>query len=137
MLPKTHIIFGAIFSILVYYLFNITIFQTTLMFLASFLIDFDHYTWYVNKKKEFSLKNAYFHLKNVKPIKPMMMLFHTIEFLFIVFIISFLWIGFLFILVGMLFHSILDIVQMAYDNELHYREFFFTSYLLSDKSNYY
>lgn len=137
MLPKTHIIFGAIFSILMYYLFHTTIFQASLIFLASFLIDFDHYAWYVNKKREFSLKKAYFHLKNVRPTKPTMMFFHTVEFLLIVFLISFLWQGFLFILIGMLFHSILDIIQMAHDNEIYYREFFLTNYLLSDKSDYY
>ena len=137
MLPKTHIILGAIFSILLYYVFNITIFQASLIFFASVFIDVDHYFWYMNKKKEFSLKNAYFHLKNIRPANPMMMLFHTIEFLLIVFLLSFLWKGFLFILIGMLFHSILDIVQMAHDDELHYREFFLISYLLSNKSNYY
>jgi len=136
MLPKTHILLGAIFSILIYYFLGLSLFETSLIFLASFLIDFDHYIWHLNKKKNFNLKKAYFYLKEINLSKPLFMIFHTIEFLLLIFLISFLWEGFLFILIGMLFHSVLDIVQMAHDNELQYREFFFTCYLLSDKSNY-
>ncbi len=137
MLPKWHILFGAIFSALFYLIFKISIFNSILIFLSSVFIDIDHYAWYVNKKKDFSLKNAYIFLKLFKKPKPIMMLFHTIEFLLIVFLLSFFWKGFLFILIGMLFHSLLDIIEMSYENELHFREFFLLSYLLSDKSNYY
>ncbi|VVB78729.1 Uncharacterised protein [uncultured archaeon] len=137
MLPKTHIIFGAIFSLIAYYFLSLDYLQSSLIFVSSFLIDFDHYMWYVNKKKDFSLKNSYYYLKKVRLNKPVMMIFHTIEFLFLVLLLSFLWNGFLFILIGMLFHSVLDIIQMAYEGELEYREFFLTCYLLSEKSNYY
>lgn len=137
MLPKWHILFGAIFSIIMYYFFSLTYFETSLIFLASIFIDVDHYVWYVNKKKDFSLKKAYILLKEFKKPKTIMMLFHTFEFLLIVFLLCFLWRGFLFILIGMLFHSFLDIIDMGYNDELEFREFFLSSYLLSDKNDYY
>ena len=59
MLPKWHILFGAIFSMLVYFIFNINLFQVSLIFLASIFIDFDHYLFYVFRKKDFNLKRVY------------------------------------------------------------------------------
>ncbi len=125
MLPKHHIILGAIFSALLYWLFSLTIFQTLLVFLSSILIDFDHYLWYVARKKDWDLKNSYNYLeklsKNLK--KPIMMVFHTIEFLILVFILSFFWRGFYFALIGMIFHSILDLLYFGHKNMLYVREF--------------
>lgn len=128
MLPKTHFILGAIFSILLYFIFHITAFQASLVFFASFLIDFDHYAWHVLRKKSFSLKKSY-DFFNIKPYEKRMMLFHTLEFILLILILSYFWRKFLFIWIGMIFHSLLDIIQMGYDDELKYREFFLTNFL--------
>jgi len=37
----------------------------------------------------------------------------------------------------MLFHSLLDVIDMYLKKELKLREFFFVKYLVSDKKNYY
>jgi hypothetical protein len=129
MLPKTHAFYGAIFALALYLFIPITLMQAILIFLASFLIDFDHYLWYISNKKDLILKNAYYYLKNLKDKRPGMMLFHTVEFLLLVFLLSFFWDGFLAILVGMVFHSFLDIISLAYENKLHLREFSFIRYL--------
>lgn len=135
MLPKAHIFFGAIFSIVLYF-FGFNLFQCTIIFLSSFLIDFDHYAWFVIKKKNFNLKKAFYFLKAMDKKKPVMMLFHTFEFILFILILSFFYNIFLFVLIGMLFHSLLDIIDLKYYKELHLREFFFFRYIFSDKSKY-
>ncbi len=138
MLPKTHAIAGGIFSILIYFIFQISLFNAFLIFLASFLIDFDHSVWYICRKKDFSLKKAYNLLKSIeKPPKPIMVIFHTIEFLLFMFILSFFFEPFLFLLIGMLFHSVLDIIDLEYRGIFNYREFSLIRYLFSNKKNYY
>jgi len=135
MLPKAHIFFGAIFSIILH-LFGLTTFQCTIIFLSSFLIDFDHYAWFVMKKKNLSLKKAFYYLKTMDKKKPMLMFFHTIEFLFLILILSFFFDIFKFVFIGMMFHSVLDIIELKHTNELHLREFLFSRYLFLDKSKY-
>ena len=138
MLPKWHILFGAIFSMLVYFIFNINLFQVSLIFLASIFIDFDHYLFYVFRKKDFNLKRAYIWHKSLpKDHKPLMQIFHTIEFFIIIFLLSFIWIGFLFILIGLLLHSIIELIDMIYSKKFNGREFSLISYLVRDKKNYF
>jgi len=123
MLPKTHIMLGAIFSLVLFYLFPITIFQVSLIFLASFLIDFDHYVWYVYKKKDFKLKNSYNYLKKDARDLRKLMFFHTIEFHIFVALLGFIWSGFFYILIGMIFHSLTDLIGLIYEKRLRTREF--------------
>ena len=99
MLPKTHILLGLIFSLLIYFSLELTIIQASLVFLSSFLIDFDHYLWYVFKKKDFSLKNAYYYLKDFEKDKAHLMVFH----------------------------SILDLISLGYEGRIHYRKFLLIS----------
>jgi len=137
MLPKTHIILGLIFSIFLYFIFSITISQAMLVFLASVFIDVDHYLVEVLKTKNISIKKAYkTHINLPKKHKPFMHIFHTIEFLIFVTLLFFLikipivsqFI--FFILIGLLFHSSLDLIDMAYNNKWGCREFSLTRYLL-------
>jgi len=139
MFPKWHILLGIIFSILLYILFKITLFQTLLVFLSSVLIDIDHYLFFVKRKKEFSLKKAFnWHKKLVgKQHKPIMHVFHTIEFVTLILILSFFWDIFVFVLIGILFHSIIDIIDMFYNKWYGLREFSLIRYLLKDKKNYF
>lgn len=138
MLPKWHILYGAIFSALAYFTLNVSLFNASLIFLASVFIDVDHYIWLLKRNKTFSLKKSYDWYKALPHNhKPIMHIFHTIEFFVVIFLLSYLWQGFLFILIGLLFHNFLDIIQMVYDNELSGREFILIRYILSkDKSKY-
>ena len=132
MLPKYHLILGLIFSSLLYWLLSLTIFQTILVLLSSILIDVDHYLWYANRKKDISLKNSYFYLKKLseKLKKPIIMLFHTIEFHILIGLLSFIWIGFFYILIGMIFHSISDLLYLGNKNMLYIREFSLIRYFI-------
>lgn len=102
--------------------FPIPLWGIVLVFASSVLIDFDHYLWYVVKKKDWSLKNAYNFLRYTDHGKTLMV-FHTVEFLVLTAILSYWWIGFFYIFTGMIFHSALDIMEMGRRN-LKYREFF-------------
>lgn len=60
MLPKTHIIWGFIFSLILYLFFpsSIGLLGASIIFLSSVLIDVDHYIYYVYKAKNWNLKKA-------------------------------------------------------------------------------
>ena len=68
------------------------------------------------------------------------MIFHTVEFHILVFLLGFLWPGFWFILMGMIFHSILDLISLTYERQLWHREFSLTRYFIikmKDKNHYF
>lgn len=129
MLPKWHAVLGAIFAALIVAFSQIGLYGFILIFFASVFIDFDHYLLFVIRKKDFNLGNAYKFFKHT-PNKKQFQLFHTIEFFTIIAILSYFSIAFLFILIGMLFHLILDLIAAAYMNEIHLREFSFIRYLI-------
>ncbi|MBU1136564.1 MAG: hypothetical protein ABIG37_01670 [Nanoarchaeota archaeon] len=152
MLPKHHILLGALFSFTIFLIFPEIKFYTFVIFLSSFLIDFDHYLVYVFRKKDFNLKkaNKYFltidkqlveSYKNQKiPVglfgifrgrnsslpkrsgfqeflykkntKAPLMIFHTLEFLIFLLIISYFNKLIFFILLGILIHQFLDAIDI-------------------------
>ena len=126
MLPSRHIFFGSIIAFLSYFTFSQTGMTEALIFLAStFLIDVDHYIYYVLVKKNWSLPKAYrwyrikrsYWLNLSRPEKNkhrgVILLFHGIEVLAIVFILGiFVHHWFFYIFLGFLFHLFLDILEM-------------------------
>ena len=135
MLPKTHIILGAIFSLLIYFFLHLSLFSVILIFLASFFIDFDHYLWYIYKKKSLNLKNAYNWFKKKREkwtklskkereiYKRVYLVFHSVEFWIVLLALSFINKIFLFILIGVLFHIIIDYIEIIYTKEKLYSKF--------------
>ena len=105
------------------------------LFLSSFLIDFDHYACSVLKTRRLSLFHAFHYheeadkkaaIDKAKGIKERgdFHLFHTIEFHIFIGLLSLLWIGFFYIFLGMIFHSLIDLASLLYDKEMYKREFF-------------
>ena len=127
MLPKYHIILGFLFSLILWIIFpSISILGALIIFFSSFLIDVDHYLYFVLNKQNINLKNTYNYFvkkrkiaiakktKNKNP-NPLMYLFHGIEVLLILFILGiFTNKIFLFIFIGFAFHLFLDIVEQIY-----------------------
>jgi hypothetical protein len=123
MLPHKHFIFGFGFALALFLLFpQINLIEATLILLASFLIDFDHYLYYAYTHKELSLGNAYkWYIKKGKIILAMpkkerkkfrtaFCIFHGIEIPIILFLLSFfIHSYFYFILIAVVFHLVLDI----------------------------
>jgi len=126
MLPKTHIFFGLIFFLLLYFVFHVSLINSVIFFLSSFLIDVDHYIYYVLKKKDLSLKRAYkWFLKLDKKYHSMpeekrknyyyaFCIFHGLEPLIIISSLAFLFhLTFLFFIsLGFLFHLSLDFISI-------------------------
>lgn len=147
MLPRWHILLGALFSILIaVFMPEIPFYSLVLVFLSSFLIDFDHYMCAVFKTKKISLLRAFeYHEK--EGFKMMEMhkrgirkkgdfhIFHTIEFHILVAILGIFFVPFLYIFIGMTFHSLLDVFYLLNEDMLYTREFFLFNWL-REKINY-
>jgi len=141
MFPRWHILFGLIFSILFFVLFPLTAwYNLTIIFFASFLIDFDHYATAVWKTGKWNLSKAYdYYMKLKKKAeeerrkgifrKGDFHVFHTIEFHALILAIGLIFSPFLYVFIGMLFHSLLDLVDLSIRGELYRREFFLTNWI--------
>ena len=123
MLPKWHALLGFLFSYIIYWFTSITILEASLIFFAAVFIDFDHYMWYVFKKKDLKLKNAYKYLKYHEKLTQKLMLFHTIEFHILIGLLGLIWSEFYYILIGMVFHSTSDLISLIYEKRLKVRIF--------------
>lgn len=121
MVPKKHILFGFIFSLLILLIFKFSIFSCTIIFLSSFLIDVDHYFYFVFKKKNLNPKKAvkFFFSKKYKMEKVPknqrknyytgFYFLHGIETLALMFILGkFVSPIFFLIFIGFSFHLLLD-----------------------------
>jgi len=129
MYPKYHIVIGLVASALIYLIFDITILQVSIIFLSSFLIDVDHYFWYVFRKKSINpVEATKWFFKKVKIIRQInldrrnryqlpVLIFHSSEFWIILIALSFLNPIFIFVLIGIIIHMIPDFLEI-----FHYKE---------------
>ncbi len=122
MLPRFHFFAGLIFSIILFLIFpSVTLLGAVIIFLSSFLIDFDHYVAYVFIKKDLSLKRAYkwFVKKRKKFLKlsrkernqrkHIVCFLHGIEPLILVFFLGyFVHSLFYYVFIGFAFHILSD-----------------------------
>ena len=70
MLPRWHVVLGAIFTSVIWiFAPQVGIFYLLLIFAASFLIDFDHYACFVMKTKKLSLKKSFSYHNKLKKKK--------------------------------------------------------------------
>jgi len=128
MYPKQHLILGFFFALILFLIFpEIDFFGFLIIVSASVLIDFDHYVYYIYKKGDFSLKNAYnWYVKNGEKffslpenkranIKFGFCFLHGIEVIVLIFILFFFFkYNFLiFISTGLIFHQFLDAVELS------------------------
>lgn len=137
MLPRYHILFGAVFTLAIWFTApQIQWYFLALLFFSSFLIDFDHYMASFRKTKKWRLKDSFdYHKEELKKEnrdiargikrKGDFHVFHTIEFHALVGVLSLVWFGFFYIFIGMLFHSLLDVFSLVNDGKFHRREYFF------------
>lgn len=134
MLPKKHLILGAIFSIILFILFpKIGFLGFFLILFSSVLIDVDHYIYYIYKKRDFNISNSYKWYS--KPIKKWnnlsqekrkefysgIFLFHGLEIIIILLFLIFYFNFFIYILIGFLFHQILDFIDLIYKQASLYK----------------
>jgi hypothetical protein len=126
MYVKEHIILGILFSIILFLIFpQIGLVGFSLIFLSTVLIDVDHYLYYVKKKKDFSLRNAYkWFMKNhancLKLPKEQrgknyagFFVLHGIEILIVLLLLTFVSNYFFFVFIGFSFHLLFDILDQT------------------------
>ncbi len=129
MYPKTHITLGFFFSLILLILFpdSIGLKGAVIIWLASFLIDVDHYLYYVYKRKDISLNKAFkwFSTKTQKfrhlsrnerrkKAKAAPCLLHGIEPMILLILLSFPFPILIFVIIGFIFHEILDAISIFY-----------------------
>ncbi|MEM4181822.1 MAG: hypothetical protein QXX68_01555 [Candidatus Pacearchaeota archaeon] len=131
MRPSNHFFLGFIFSLIFYFIFNISLLEFTALFLSTwFFIDLDIVFLFVLKKKSISpMKffkwardrrdfvlslNKEQRKKYIYPFR----LFHSVEVLILIFLFSFFNKIFLYVLIGFIFHLILDWIDL-YNSELN------------------
>ena len=122
--PLKHIFLGAVFSLVFFFIFPKTsFFAIFIIFFSSFMIDIDHYFYYVYKKKNINpIKSVQWFLNKRKKYKKFSLnekrksylsfpFLHGIEILIILFVLGRL-ISFYFyyVLIGFLFHLTLDYI---------------------------
>jgi len=135
MLVKNHIIFGFIFSVVLTLSLNLTAIQFLIIFLASFLIDADHYLNFIFLKNNLNFfKARRYHIEKRKRwlklskqeklgYKIPTYIFHGIEFFIMLLILSFVHKIFLFILIGAAFHMLLDYIELIHYQSPLYSKF--------------
>ena len=86
-----------------------------LVAVGGFLIDIDHYFWYIYKTKKFSIKGCYDYYMlppkngNFFNSKDSLLIFHTIEVIMLILILALFNEHIRFILFGLLLHFSLDV----------------------------
>lgn len=141
MLPRWHLALGALFVVVIWLFYPQTdLFLLGLVLFASVFIDFDHYVNAVKNNKSLSLIRAFdYHkikgkeelLENKKGIrrKGDFHVFHTVEFHVLIGLLGFLWVGFFYLFIGMIFHSMLDIFSLLYGDRMYRREYFLFNWM--------
>lgn len=150
MYPQIHLLAGLIF-IIAAKSFDLFPFSSILIvFLASILIDADHWIYYAFKKKDLSIENAYYwFISRDKKFKNMakekrkehwaehkspVMIFHGIEFWAILLILSLYSEIFLFMLFGIALHIIFDYIDLCRKNIPFYTKFSQVYVLIKNKN---
>jgi len=124
--PKKHIIYGTVFSVALYFLINDIGFVGALIiwFSSWFLIDLDHIMRYTLKTGSFSLVGFWkwsvelgkiWNKKSQpekKAYKIPIYIFHGIEPLIILFVLAYLFPVVWFVLIGVMFHMICDLIDL-------------------------
>lgn len=151
MFPKHHIILGLIISIGIFIVYpSIGVIGAIIIFLSSFLIDFDHYAYFVFKNKNLSLFKALKWFgeidKKSKLIKKDarknyysgLYFLHGIEALIILFLLSYFSPYFLLIIAGFLIHQLLDLIEIIQLGESFDKliSFFYAVYRARNKKHF-
>jgi len=90
----------------------------SLLFLAGgVLIDIDHYIFYVVKKKDFSIKRMYDYCID-STYNHIFCIFHNIEFVTLLLIISVIIPLFSMLTAGVIIHLIIDLISVYYKGRL-------------------
>lgn len=128
MFPRYHVLSGVIFCFILFLLFpKISLIGLAIILISTIFIDVDHYFYYVCKKRDLNLKNSYSWFVKFSLIAKKMnkqeicrfrwpvFIFHGIEFVLVLIILSFYLEFIPFVLAGVLLHLSLDILELIHE----------------------
>jgi hypothetical protein len=105
MLIKHHLLFSLILAAALYPVFSTSVW---ILVAAGVLVDIDHYFIYIKKFKNFSLRKAHKFFMQAEECSEFYPMFHLIEFVAILFALSFFFEFALIALIGAVGHLALD-----------------------------
>lgn len=137
MLPKYHLSLTIILAAILLVFDSVNISQALLIIFGGFFIDTDKWLLYVIYKKDFSIRRSfkYFNqFSNMKKRPVFLCIFHTVESFILMIILSFIWLPFFYILIGMTFHLFLDLIY-AYKKGFYAKKVFLIQSLIEQWKN--
>jgi len=136
MLPRWHIFWGLIFTGIIWLSSpSIEYYYLIILFLSTVLLDIDHYINAAYKEKNLSLRKAFSYysrlnkrikfqeLKGIRKKEDFHPL-HTVEFHLVIAILAYFFTPFIFVFLGIVFHSLLDLFSLIYRRRIYLREYF-------------
>ncbi len=127
MMPKWHVLYSFVLAYSLNWFFHISFLATILIFLSSILIDVDHYLIFILREKKIHPKKFWNWSINTKKewlkegeksfYKYPLFIFHGLEALLILAILSLLYLPFFWIFIGFSFHLFLDLLDLIYREE--------------------
>ena len=133
---KYHLIIGFVISFTLVNFFNFSLLAGLTIFLASWIIDIDHYFWYGFSMKDWNPIHAIkwyiktipkwhsLSLKEREKFKRGIFICHGIEFLLILAILSYFHRIFLWVLIGVIIHMVADWIDLKIKGEPLYNKIF-------------
>jgi len=131
---KWHLIVGLSVSFILVQFFNFSWIAGLIVFLSSWLIDFDHYFWIGTESKNWNpIKAIKWRIRFVpkwrklsyierSKFKRGVFIFHGVEFWSIILTLSFFYSIFFFVLIGIGIHMILDWIELIEKKEPLYNK---------------
>ena len=117
MRTSVHLVVSIILSALLYPLFG---WKVLLILISGVLIDIDHYFWYIYKYRKIDIFESYkffikpMNEKDFKSIMGILLIFHTVEFLTIMIVLSYFNKIILIFTIGLLLHYALDLIYLYF-----------------------
>ena len=133
---KWHILFSFVASYILIYFFNFSLLAGLIIFISSWIIDGDHYFWYAIEAKDWKPMNAIrwykksipkwfsLTLKEREEFKRGVFICHGLTFWIVLIALSFVHQFFLWILIGVAIHMIMDLVDLYLKKEPLYNKIF-------------
>jgi len=133
---RWHFLLGLVVTFVLMYLFDFSLLEGTIIFLASWLIDIDHYPWYVFEIRDWNPVRALKWHRRTAPrwlalsrkerekFRWGVFVFHSLFFWVILAILSLFYQVFFWILIGVAIHMIADLIDLVAKDEPLYMKIF-------------
>lgn len=143
---KYHFIIGGVASLILVQFFKFSPFSGLIIFISSWLIDIDHYLWYMFEFKDWNPVNALKWRKRIsfkwkqlskeekKKFRRGVYIFHGIIFWMILFVGSFFHKLFLWIFIGVTIHIIIDWIDLVIKDDALYEKMFPLYVIIKNKN---